>query len=384
MMKIGLLGSEDTVARLVETSVLADVQCGDFNLEIEDVAGLVIEVEHLSLRIVASCDARSIPFVVLSSAAASGTLAAFGLEISLGSNASWDEILEALGLTRASPNAVTPTEQLEESEPTARVAQVIAVWGPAGAPGRSSIAINLASEAALLGRRVLLIDADTYGGSIAGYLELFDESPGFLAAGRLAAQENLNVAEIARLTHSFQVGSASIAVLSGIVSARRWPELSAMRVRACIHVLRAHFDVIICDVGFNLEQDEEISSDMTSPRRNQATLEILTSSDEVVAVASADVIGIARFIQSLESLRSCVGQARLVVVANRVRDSRAANASVVQHTLHRFAGLTEITVVNDDRQTFATAVDLAVPLCVSAPKSVVRGQIVKLTQGLMG
>jgi Flp pilus assembly CpaE family ATPase len=228
-----------------------------------------------------------------------------------------------------------------------------------------------------------LIDADTYGGSIAGYLELFDESPGFLAAGRLAAQENLDAAEIARLTHSFQVGSASIAVLSGIVSARRWPELSAMRVRSCIQVLRTHFDVIICDVGFNLEQDEEISSDMTSPRRNQATLEILAASDVVVAVASADVIGIARFIQSLESLRSCVGQARLVVVANRVRDSRAASASVVKHTLHRVAGLTEITVVNDDRQTFAAAVDLAVPLCVSAPKSVVRGQIVRMTQGLM-
>jgi hypothetical protein len=41
------------------------------------------------------------------------------------------------------------------------------VWGPKGAPGRTTIAVNLAFEAAPLVGEVLLVDADTYGGAVA-------------------------------------------------------------------------------------------------------------------------------------------------------------------------------------------------------------------------
>ena len=48
----------------------------------------------------------------------------------------------------------------------ARVRTVVAVWGPTGAPGRTTIAVTLATELAALGITVL-VDADTYGGSVA-------------------------------------------------------------------------------------------------------------------------------------------------------------------------------------------------------------------------
>jgi len=41
-----------------------------------------------------------------------------------------------------------------------------AVWGPKGGPGRTTVAVNLAFEAAT-GAEVLLVDADTYGGAVA-------------------------------------------------------------------------------------------------------------------------------------------------------------------------------------------------------------------------
>jgi hypothetical protein len=44
---------------------------------------------------------------------------------------------------------------------------LIAVWGPTGAPGRTTVAVNLAFEAATLVGEVLLVDADTYGGTVA-------------------------------------------------------------------------------------------------------------------------------------------------------------------------------------------------------------------------
>jgi hypothetical protein len=42
-----------------------------------------------------------------------------------------------------------------------------AVWGPKGGPGRTTVAVNLAFEAAAVGGEVLLVDADTYGGAVA-------------------------------------------------------------------------------------------------------------------------------------------------------------------------------------------------------------------------
>ena len=62
------------------------------------------------------------------------------------------------------------------------VGRLVAVWGPTGAPGRTTIAVNLAAEAALLGRSALLADADTYGGAVAQVLGLLDEAPGLAGA----------------------------------------------------------------------------------------------------------------------------------------------------------------------------------------------------------
>ena len=62
----------------------------------------------------------------------------------------------------------------------------MAVWGPAGAPGRTTVAVGLAAE---IGRRhrTLLVDADPYGGAVAQQLGVVDEVSGVLAgapAGR--------------------------------------------------------------------------------------------------------------------------------------------------------------------------------------------------------
>jgi hypothetical protein len=58
------------------------------------------------------------------------------------------------------PEAPPPTDG-----DTGRI--VAAVWGPKGGPGRTTVAVNLAFEAAAAGGEVLLVDADTYGGAVA-------------------------------------------------------------------------------------------------------------------------------------------------------------------------------------------------------------------------
>jgi Flp pilus assembly CpaE family ATPase len=305
-------------------------------------------------------------------------LAAFGIDAALSEEATWTEVLASLdpygnenrGAQPAHEH--NPMENIDSSPRQKEEAAVIAVWGPAGAPGRSVVAINTAAEIALTGKRVLLIDADTYGGSVAGYLELFDEAPGFLAASRLAHQGLLDAAELARVSHIYRVGSSAFTVLSGMVNPARWPELSPARVRSALEILSLQFDCLVIDVGFNLEADEEIVSDLVGPRRNQATLEILRQSSSVVAICGADVIGVARFIHALPELRECSPQASLHVVANRARSERSSNASAVKHALSRFAGLEDVYDIPLDVTSFTRCEDMASPLALSAPKCAAR------------
>src|SRR6185436_2605907 len=51
-----------------------------------------------------------------------------------------------------------------------RTLAVVAVWGPAGAPGRTTVAVSLAAELSRRRRRVVLADVDPWGGSVAQHL----------------------------------------------------------------------------------------------------------------------------------------------------------------------------------------------------------------------
>jgi hypothetical protein len=47
--------------------------------------------------------------------------------------------------------------------------KIFAVWGPIGAPGRTLLAVNMAAELAATGQSVILVDADSYGASVAHF-----------------------------------------------------------------------------------------------------------------------------------------------------------------------------------------------------------------------
>ncbi len=268
----------------------------------------------------------------------------------------------------------------EGAEKPASRGSVVSVWGPTGAPGRTSVAIELATELALTGVSVVLVDADTYGGSVSAYLELFDETPGFLALARLAESGACDEVQRKRLIHTCALGAVRLDVLTGLVNPARWPELSHRRSTAALEYLREHYDFTIVDVGFNLEEDEEISSDLLAPRRNQATIAALRSSDLVVAVGGSDVVGLARYIHALTQLQQVVPDAQVLHVINRLRRTGALSsaASTVSSTLRRFAGLDEVVLVDEDIRAFDAAAVAGVPLCVAAPNVSSRKQLAQL------
>ena len=209
----------------------------------------------------------------------------------------------------------SPADGLQDP-PTAPTGQVIAVWGPTGAPGRTTVAIAIAAEVAALERTALLIDADVYGGVVAQVLGLLDESPGLAATCRLA---NAGTLDLTRLTvHAREVGPL-LRVLTGIARADRWPEIRPASIEVVLTLARSLASATVVDCGFCLEQDEELSYDTAAPRRNGATLAVLEEADTVLAVGSADPVGLQRLIRGLSVLREMGVQPRVVI--NRLRST---------------------------------------------------------------
>ena len=260
--------------------------------------------------------------------------------------------------------------------------QVIAVWGPAGSPGRTTLAIGIAAELAATGASVVLADVDTHSGSIAPALGLLDESPGFAAACRLAGASSLTRPELERIGQRYLSGHGSFWVLTGIGRPSRWPELSADRVTATLRECRNWVDYTIVDTGFSLENDEEISSDMFAPRRNAATVSALAEADHVIAVGSADPVGLSRFLRAHVDLLETIETDAVTVVMNKVRSSAIGanpNAQVVQ-TLRRFGGIAAPAIIPHDQNAVDAAVLTGRTLRDTAVRSPARVAIGHLVQ----
>ncbi|MDL9980375.1 AAA family ATPase [Microbacterium sp. ASV49] len=250
--------------------------------------------------------------------------------------------------------------------------RVIAVWGPAGAPGRSTVAIAVAAELARGAGRVGLVDADSHAPSLALTLGLADEAPGFAAACRQADLGTLTTAELTRISAPVSVPGGAIDVLTGINRPSRWPELGDKRVAAALAVARGWAEHTVVDVAASLERDEEIVSDVVDgPRRNAATLAVLGEADLVVAVVAADPLGVSRFLRGYSELRATIGSTPVAVVANRLRpgalgiDARGQ----VRRTLERFAGIRDVWFLPADQRAADAALLTARPIADAAPRS---------------
>jgi MinD-like ATPase involved in chromosome partitioning or flagellar assembly len=259
---------------------------------------------------------------------------------------------------------------------------MIAVWGPAGAPGRTTLAINLAAEIAACGHRVVLVDADSYGGSIAPALGLLDEAPGFAAACRLAASDSLTTLELERIGARYSSAHGEFRVLTGIGRPSRWTELSADRVTKTLAAAALWAEYVVIDTGFSLESDEEVSSDLFAPRRNAATLAALRAADRVVAVGLADPIGMSRFLRAHVDLLEIVPETRVDVIVNRVRASAVGlnPFGQVTSTLARFGGIEASAQLPEDRVGVDGAVLTGRTLRDAVPKSPVRAAMTRFVE----
>ncbi len=316
---------------------------------------LVIAADRRSLtaQLVTACDRFGVRIVALCAGPAERRLAAmFGVTAHEGS-ATAGEILQPL---RPAAVAAAPAR-----------GRVIAVWGPAGARGRTTMAIELACELARDGRRVALVDADAHAPSVALATGLADEGPGFAAACRQAERGTLTASELTRIAAPL----GPIEVLTGLNRPGRWPELALDRVSGALERCRDWVDDVVVDVAAPLERDEEIVSDLDGPRRNAATFAVLAAADLVVAVVAADAIGVSRFVRAHADLRAVVGATPVRILVNKTRSATLGldARGQVRRALERYADARELWFVPWDPKAADAAALAAQPVAHVAGRS---------------
>jgi MinD-like ATPase involved in chromosome partitioning or flagellar assembly len=247
----------------------------------------------------------------------------------------------------ALPEAITTDREPEpppapaEPLPAAGGGRVIAVWGPAGAPGRTTVAIGLA--AAIGSRaRTTLVDADPYAGSVAQALGVLDEVSGLLSAARLAGSGMLEE----QFPNVQRALDRHLTVVTGLPRPDRWTEVRAGTVELLAQTAARQGHVVV-DTGFSLEDDDLGGR----PGRHQLTRAALDVADEVVVVGTADPVGLSRLARALVELRDAHPTRRTRVVVNRMRPTLGWSERDVGHLLADFTHPVGLHFLPEDRAT---------------------------------
>jgi Flp pilus assembly CpaE family ATPase len=237
------------------TETLAVVSAG-----IGDVVLIDLSVRGLSRDAVATMLRSGAVIGLRSREEAEGTTV--GLRHVLSADAPIDEILAAVTAAVSGEEEHADWVQEADPAPEQEPGRLVAVWGPSGAPGRSTVAANLAAEAALTGCGTVLVDADTYGPSLSQLLGVLDEAPGLVAAARAHDRDTLTAETLGALLPTVQPG---LRLLSGIGVPGRWAELRRGALDGVWGALRRRGELVVADIASVLEEDEELSYDTAAP-----------------------------------------------------------------------------------------------------------------------
>jgi MinD-like ATPase involved in chromosome partitioning or flagellar assembly len=291
-------------------------------------AVIAAELPWLDRDLIGTLHEHGVTVVAVGNGLGTPLLDRIGVAHRLGPDASADDLAALLHRIGSRDQPLGPTAGSRTVERSGvEPARMVAVWGAAGAPGRTTVAVHLATEAARRGRSVLLVDGDAWSASVAQALGL-DEAPSVTQAARLASEGWRQPLE-----SCLQAGPEGCAVLAGLARSELWPEV---RERAWISVMDAAREaraLVVVDLAAPIEEDEELAFDRVPYRRNVMTLASLSAADEVLLLAAGDPLGVRRGIVAHRTLSDARPEvaAKVRVVVNRIpRSARRVQDCSVQ------------------------------------------------------
>ncbi len=174
--------------------------------------------------------------------------------------------------------------------------RIIAVWGPGGAPGRTTVALATAALPASRGRRTVLIDADTYAPSIAPLVGLTPAQPGVVSACRVARVDGVDSGALMAVSETYRRGGISFDVLTGLRNPAQFSDCPALAWSTVLTTLKGAGYLVVVDVGSPLQHfNHEV---VGGPVRNAMAMATLEVADNVIVVARAEPLSLLRLSRS--------------------------------------------------------------------------------------
>lgn len=227
--------------------------------------------------------------------------------------------------------------------------QVIAVAGPPGAPGRTTLTLALAAETAGRGIRTLVIDADTVAPGIVYLLALPDEAAGIASLAYRAQHGQLDRLILTDLAQHTRWG---FDVVSGIGDASRWKEVPEAALAALAEVARDHYDLVLIDTAGPVEGVEQQPT-YFGPGRDAARRSAVEVADRILVVGAGDPLGMRRLLTYLRDF----ADPKATIVVNRLDRIVAGQGAErgARHLLARYAQVERAHVIRRDPDQAALA-----------------------------
>ena len=230
-----------------------------------------------------------------------------------------------------------------------RGGRIVLVWGPHGAPGRSTVAASLAHGLAACGGAIL-VDADVEAPSLVQLLGMPEDSSALAGAARLATHGRLDAEGFRRILAPVGGG---LLLLGGLGRSGRWRELPPASMTEVWAQCRRAAAWTVVDVAGG-PADDDVDDFTLEPGRGAVTADLVSHADVILVVGGADPVGVRRLLQLLDEMGASMNPAgRVEVVINRVRASAAGPSpqQALREALARFGGLEDIVLLPDDAAT---------------------------------
>lgn len=253
-------------------------------------------------------------------------------------------------------------------------ARLISIWGPLGSTGKSTVALNLAHELALLGQKVILLDLDTYAPALNQLLPIEATSAGLAGAARLIRQGRFSTEELERLSFKVKNGRHHFHFLPGLPNSSRWPEITPETVQQLVGTCSQNFDIILADVASSLE--DQITSTESPTARNCVTRTAIRLSNQVITILSTTQLSAARYLNAFSQLDEL--QKTRILVLNGHRPSQQIVSAI--RTLTRENVLAHIPA---DEPAMQLAESQKLPLSLARRKSPAGNAIAALAHKLL-
>jgi pilus assembly protein CpaE len=255
-----------------------------------------------------------------------------------------------------------PTRAVGDDRENMEPGRIVAVFGPKGGVGRTTLAVNLAVAAATeLGQKTCLVDASFQFGDVGVLLNL---NPKNKSIADLIPE--LESGEVDSLDTFIINHSAGIRVLLAPPSPEMAELITPTAIKRMLESLRGSHDLVVVDCMSSF---------------NDTTLAILDLADVVLTMLSLEITSIKNirlFLEVAQQLGYGADKVRLVL--NRADSSLGIRVADVEHSIGRRV---DHTIVSDGRSV-VYALNRGVPFFLSNREAQVSQDVLRLASAVVG